>query len=146
MKAIIEIPAGTRNKYEKSPDGLGFILDRVVAEPYPYSYGYILGTLAEDLDSADVFVLTKDPIHPGIAVDLEVLGMIKMLDNGVEDHKILAIPKGSEPPNDFIFARMYSKIMSFLATYKDGVFLGGFRDKQTALDYIQKCVVAKENE
>ncbi len=90
----MEIPGGSRNKYELDKASGILRLDRVLysAVHYPADYGFIPQTLAEDDDPMDVLVLLKEPTFPGCEVDLRPLGVLHMLDRGVPDEKILAVP------------------------------------------------------
>ena len=91
---IIEIPKNSRIKYEKDEFTGKIRCDRYLKTPfnYPYNYGYIPNTLAPDGDPLDVFLLTDEPLYPGTIISVNILGVIKMLDNGEEDDKLLAVP------------------------------------------------------
>ncbi len=94
VTAIIEIPRGSRNKYELDKDS-GFLkLDRVLysAVHYPGDYGFIPRTLHEDGDPLDVLVRINEPTFPGCQIDVRPIGVLKMLDRGEPDDKILAVP------------------------------------------------------
>ena len=94
VTAVVEIPTGSRNKYElDKPSGL-FRLDRVLysAVHYPGEYGFIPRTLAEDGDPCDVLVIVNEPTFPGCQIDVRPLGVLAMTDRGEPDDKILAVP------------------------------------------------------
>ena len=80
--AIIEIPAGSRNKYEVDHETGRVFLDRVLFTSfvYPTDYGYIDGTLGQDGDPLDVLVLTEIPVFPGVGVKVRPIGLLKMTD------------------------------------------------------------------
>ncbi|MFD8565577.1 inorganic diphosphatase [Streptomyces sp. NPDC057694] len=91
---IVEIPQGSRNKYEMDHD-LGRIrLDRMLftSTQYPADYGYVEGTLGGDGDPLDALVLTDDPTFPGCAVECRAIGMFVMSDEKGPDEKILCVP------------------------------------------------------
>ncbi|MEK7187759.1 MAG: inorganic diphosphatase [Patescibacteria group bacterium] len=94
VNAIIEIPKGSQNKYEFD-EKLGVIkLDRVLYSPfhYPVDYGFIPETRSEDGDHLDALVLGNDPLFSGCLVEIRPIGMLKMIDSGERDSKILSVP------------------------------------------------------
>ena len=92
--AVIEIPQGSRNKYEYDKDMEAFALDRVLYSPvhYPAEYGIIPQTLYDDGDPMDIMVLMDQPTFPGCIIESRAIGMMKMIDGGDQDDKILAVP------------------------------------------------------
>lgn len=107
LYAIIEIPKGGSVKYEfEKESGLLFV-DRILhtAMNYPFNYGFVPHTLAEDGDPVDVMVLGEYPFAPGVVVSVRVIGVIHMKDEKGEDPKILAVPE--------------EKIDPITGTYKD---------------------------
>ena len=94
LTAVIEIPAGSRNKYELDKATGLFRLDRVLysAVHYPGDYGFVPRTLHEDGDPLDVLVRVHEPTFPGCQIDIRPIGVLKMLDKGEPDDKILAVP------------------------------------------------------
>lgn len=92
FKAVIEMPAGTKYKYEIHEDR--FILDRPLSLKVPFNYGFITNTLAPDYDSLDVFVVSEEPIQIGAEVSILPVGILYCTDNGVEDNKIVAVLTG----------------------------------------------------
>lgn len=93
INVIVEIPGGTRNKYEFEHEGGYIVLDRVLASPlhYPADYGLIPRTLYDDGDPLDVLVLIKEPTFPGCVLIARPIGMFRMLDGEDPDDKILAV-------------------------------------------------------
>ncbi len=94
VTAIVEIPAGSRNKYELDKDSGFMRLDRVLysAVHYPGDYGFIPRTLHEDNDPLDVLVKINEPTFPGCQIEVRPLGVLKLLDLGEPDDKIIAVP------------------------------------------------------
>lgn len=92
--AVIEIPAGGFTKYEIDGDTGHVMVDRYVSMPvaYPANYGSICQSLGGDNDPLDVLVLTREPIAPGAIIKLRPVGILKTLDGGEADDKILAVP------------------------------------------------------
>ena len=91
---IVEIPKGSRNKYEYSKKAGVIKLDRVLYSPmhYPGDYGFIPGTYAEDQDPLDILVLMNRPTFPGVVLRARPLGYLEMSDEKGRDQKILAVP------------------------------------------------------
>lgn len=94
LNAIIEIPRGSRNKYELDKDTGLFKFDRLLysAVHYPGDYGFIPRTLADDGDPLDVLVMTTEPTFPGCLVVVRPIGLFEMKDDEGFDEKILAVP------------------------------------------------------
>ena len=93
---LIEIPRGSRNKYEIDHTSGRMRLDRTLftSTQYPADYGYIEGTLGEDGDPLDALVLLQgDPLFPGVLVSCRAIGMFRMTDEKGGDDKVLAVPK-----------------------------------------------------
>jgi inorganic pyrophosphatase len=92
--AVIEIPKGSRNKYEYDKDMESFALDRVLYSPfhYPAEYGIIPQTLYDDGDPTDIMVIMDQPTFPGCIIESRPIGMMRMIDGGDNDDKILAVP------------------------------------------------------
>jgi len=91
--AVIEIPAGSRVKYELDKTSGMIRLDRVLysAVYYPANYGFIPQTLAEDDDPLDVLVLSQEAVVPRTIIHVRAIGLMTMIDSGRKDHKIIAI-------------------------------------------------------
>ncbi|MEO8888004.1 MAG: inorganic diphosphatase [Jatrophihabitantaceae bacterium] len=92
---LIEIPRGSRNKYEVDHESGRMRLDRTLftSTQYPADYGYIEDTLGEDGDPLDALVLLHgDPLFPGVLVRCRAIGMFRMTDEAGGDDKVLAVP------------------------------------------------------
>ena len=92
--AVIEIPKGSKNKYEMDKETGLLRLDRILytSTHYPANYGFIPHTYSDDNDPLDVFVLCSEVIAPMSLVRCYPIGAISMQDEGMVDHKIIAIP------------------------------------------------------
>ncbi len=93
INVIVEIPAGSRNKYEYDKKYGIMKLDRVLysAVHYPGDYGFIPQTLWHDGDPIDVLVISRFPLIPGVLVEARPIGAIEMIDKGEDDIKIIAM-------------------------------------------------------
>jgi len=141
--AFIEIPQGSRNKYEYDEERKAFFLDRVLFHSvhYPADYGWIPDTLAPDGDHMDVLVLMQEPTFPGCMIEARPIGGLDMHDEKGSDFKGLAVPGG-----DPRFAHVTSleglgnhwlrEIEAFFATYKllepKETEIGGWHDAEYA--------------
>lgn len=143
--AIIEIPKGSKNKYELDKSTGLLILDRILytSTHYPANYGFIPLTYADDYDPLDVLVLCSESIHPMTLVKCYPIGVIKMLDNGRADEKIIAIPFDDPMYNGYrsIFAlpsHVNNEMSHFFSVYKS------LEKKETAVDEVLDAPEAKE--
>jgi inorganic pyrophosphatase len=122
----IEIPKGSRNKYEVDHTTGRIKLDRMLftATRYPADYGFVENTLGEDGDPLDALVLLEEPTFPGCVVRCRAIGMFHMRDEAGGDDKVMCIPAG-DPRMDHMrdledlgeFYRL--EIQHFFETYKD---------------------------
>lgn len=94
---VVEIPKGSRNKYESDDDGQIW-LDRTLytATQYPQDYGFVPGTHAEDGDPVDALVLLEEPTFPGCHIKARPVAMFEMSDEAGVDTKILCVPSGDQ--------------------------------------------------
>ena len=134
FNAVIEIPKGSKCKYELDKT-TGFLkLDRVLytSTHYPANYGFIPRTYADDGDPLDVLVLCSEPIYPMTLIRVYPIGVMRMIDGGKMDDKILAIPF-SDPTYlgirsvDDLPPHIFDEIMHFFSVYKQ------LENKQTAV-------------
>jgi len=126
ITAVIEIPFGSRNKYELDKKTGLMKLDRVLysAVHYPGDYGLIPRTLHEDGDPLDVLVLVKEQTFPGCLIDVRPLGVLRMNDRGEPDDKILAVALRDPYYEEFfdiadIPQHVLKEVEYFFSTYKD---------------------------
>ena len=124
---LIEIPKGSRNKYEVDHDTGRMRLDRTLftSTQYPADYGYIEGTLGEDGDPLDALVLLQgEPLFPGVLVRARAIGMFRMTDEKGGDDKVLCVPS-NDPRLEYLrdihhvpeFDRL--EIQHFFEVYKE---------------------------
>lgn len=125
MNVIIEIPEGSRNKYEYDKNLNVFRLDRALHSPvyYPGDYGFVPQTLAEDGDPLDVLVLVVQRTFPGCLMVVRPIGLLKMIDNDEPDDKVLCVPVSEPAYNGVhtatqIFPHTLRTISHFFETYK----------------------------
>ena len=126
FEVVIEIPKGSRNKYEVDHESGKVKLDRYLYTPmgYPTDYGFIENTLGEDGDPLDALVLLPESLFPGAALDARPVGMFRMTDEAGGDDKVLCVPAG-DPRWDHVHdvgdvsAFELDAIKHFFVHYKD---------------------------
>jgi inorganic pyrophosphatase len=123
---FVEIPSGSRNKYEYDEELGGIVLDRrlFTAMAYPGDYGFVEGTLAEDGDPLDALVLVSDPTFPGCRIRVRAIGVFHMTDEKGPDEKVLCVPLGDpsfERMRDIhdVNVELRDEIEHFFQRYKD---------------------------
>jgi inorganic pyrophosphatase len=126
IEVVVEVPMGSRNKYELDHERGVYVLDRMLfsAVRYPGDYGFIDDTLARDGDALDAVVILGEPTFPGCRITARVLGMLDMSDDKGPDEKILCVPD-TDPRWTHIQRRrdvpehMLDEIAHFFSIYKD---------------------------
>jgi len=125
MNVIIEIPRGSKNKYEIDKETGLIALDRAMhtAQDYPFDYGFVPQTLWYDGDALDVLVLSTYPISSGVLVRVRPVALLQMIDDGDSDVKIIAVPEKDPRFDDIkdlsdINKHTLKEIDHFFSTYK----------------------------
>lgn len=145
FSAVIEISKNSKNKYELDKQTGLLRLDRILhtSTHYPANYGFIPRTYADDLDPLDVLVICSEEIMPMTLVDVYPIGVIRMVDQGKLDEKIIAIPFSD--PNYNMYRSIYelpehifSEMCHFFTVYKQ------LEDKDTAVNDLGDAGEAKE--
>ena len=152
VQVVIEIPAGSFTKYELDAKTGHIFVDRFQSMPvvYPTNYGSIPSTVGPDGDPLDALVITRQPVYPGALIRVRPIGIMKMIDGGDIDDKIVAVPISKLDPTydeiktiDDLSAIERSRIEQFFAVYKrlpDGrkVFeMKGFDGVNAAMDMLK---------
>jgi inorganic pyrophosphatase len=126
VRAIIEIPQHSANKYEYDGKLGVFRMDRALFSPmhYPGDYGFIPGTLADDNDPLDVLVLVQQASFPGCLIEVRPVGVLHMVDDDEQDLKVLAVPTRNPRYDqihtmDQIFSHVRREIEYFFSIYKE---------------------------
>lgn len=151
FEALIEIPKGCKAKYELDKETGLLKLDRVLytSTVYPANYGFIPRTLAEDGDPLDVLVLCNEIIYPMTLVRCYPIGVIKMVDSGSLDEKIIAIPFGDPTYNGYydiheLPAHVFDEMMHFFEVYKSLehklTTVKEICHRDEAVEIINKCI------
>lgn len=135
---VIEIPKGSKVKYELDKQSGLLKMDRILytSTHYPANYGFIPRTYADDLDPLDVLVLCSEQIAPLTLIRCYPIGMITMLDNGRNDEKIIAIPFNDPTYNGYtdiseLPKHLFDEMTHFFTVYKS------LEKKETVVDEVK---------
>jgi inorganic pyrophosphatase len=156
VNAIIEIPKGSRAKYEIDKDSGLIKLDRVISASmyYPLNYGFIPQTLGEDDDPLDIVVLTQVTVVPGCLIPSKVIGVMQMIDRGEADDKIIAVaeqdPSVSEYEDvndlpDYLIAELKHFFENYKTLENKKVIVDDFLSKEKAQSIIQTSIDLYKN-
>jgi inorganic pyrophosphatase len=151
FNVIIEIPRGSKNKYEIDKKTGLIKLDRAMksAQDYPFDYGFAPKTLWEDGDALDVIVLSTYPLMTNILVEVRPVAVMRMIDSGEGDDKIIAVPVKDprwEEIKDMADLNKHSlkEYQHFFETYKSiegkEVKITGIEGKEAAVEAVKKSV------
>lgn len=151
VNVLIEIPAGSKNKYEFDKDMQAFALDRVLfaSVQYPFDYGFIPNTLADDGDPLDGMVMMDQPTFPGCVIAARPIGMLEMIDGGDRDEKLLCVP--AEDPRysevkslSDVAPHRLEEIAEFFRTYKNlekkVTEIQGWQDADKVAALVDECI------
>jgi len=150
IEVMIEIPKGSRNKYEYDKERKVIRFDRMLfsAVHYPSDYGFVPETLAEDQDPLDALVLVWEPTFPGCVIAARPVGCFKMFDEKGIDEKILCVPIADPLWNHIeslkdVPPHLLKEIEHFFSVYKDleekKVGVEGWEDRDTAVKVIREA-------
>ncbi len=151
INVIVEIPKGSKNKYEIDKETGLIALDRAMhtSQDYPFDYGFAPQTLWDDGDALDVVILTTYPLFPGILVAVRPVAIMHMIDSGEGDDKVIAVPlddpRWSEVQDIADINKHTLKEMEhFFTTYKKiqnkVVEVSGFEGKDAAHKAVLKSI------
>lgn len=150
VNAIIEIPKDSQLKYELDKDTGLLRLDRVLysAVHYPGDYGFVPRTLWEDGDPLDIIILSGRPVYPLTLVSVRILGVLRMIDNGEKDDKLIGVYDKDPRFSEFksikdIPKHTVAELKHFFETYKHlqnkKCKILEILDKETAYEDIKKA-------
>jgi len=148
FECIVEIPKGSRNKYEWDHERDRLVLDRFLFSSvvYPTDYGFIPDTLGQDEDPLDVMICVSEPTFPGCLIEVKPIALFRMRDDKGQDDKVVCVPL--EDPNwnhmehmSDIPQPLRDEISHFFSVYKtpEGkvVKIDGWFEKEAAIDAIE---------
>lgn len=151
VNGIIEIPKGNRAKYELDKESGMLKLDRVLFSSvyYPANYGFIPRTYCDDNDPLDILVISQIDIVPMCIVPAKVIGVMRMIDAGEADDKIIAVAEGDPSVNHIndiadLPQHFISELKNFFEDYKKledkQVVVEEFQDRETAWEIVRKAI------
>lgn len=157
---VNEIPAGGFTKYEINAEQGQLIVDRYVSMPvrYPANYGSITSSSGGDGDPLDALVITRDAIYPGAVIKVKPIGVLRMVDDGEADDKIIAVPADDVDPTyadidemDDLPSMDVERLNAFFRVYKDlpdggDIQLNGFGDASEARDILADALATYQDE
>lgn len=152
LLVMVEIPRGSRNKYEFNPEDQRFYLDRMLFSSvhYPADYGFIPKTLAEDGDPLDALVIVGEATFPGCFIRVEPVGVFEMWDEHIPDQKILCVPVSDPQWNwvqklEDVPPHLLKEFTHFFEVYKDlekkETQVGDWLGKKEALKIVAEAQV-----
>jgi inorganic pyrophosphatase len=148
VNAVIEIPQGSRAKYEIDKESGLLKLDRIIYSSfyYPCNYGFIPQTYGDDKDPLDILVITSQPVQAMCLMQAKVIGVMQMIDSGDADDKIIAVAANDPSVNHYnnieeIPPHFFEELRHFFEEYKrlenKSVTVNEFGDKAVALTIIE---------
>lgn len=151
FNVIVEIPKGSKNKYEIDKETGLIKLDRAMktSQDYPFDYGFAPQTLWEDGDALDVVILSTYPLMTNILVKVRPVAVMHMIDGGESDDKIIAVPVKDPRWDDTkdlgdLNKHNIKEYQHFFETYKSienkEVSIGGFEGREKAMEAVKKSV------
>jgi inorganic pyrophosphatase len=153
VNLVVEIPAGSRNKYEYNEIAGVMALDRILPSSvrYPFDYGFVPNTLAEDGSPLDALVIMEEPTFAGCLIVARPIGILDMVDSGAHDGKLLCVPDADLLNRRVRSIRQIAKnqleeVAEFFRTYKsiEGrvVEILGWQDVEAVPALLERCIAA----
>jgi inorganic pyrophosphatase len=153
VNLLVEIPAGSSNKYEYNAKAGVMALDRVLHSSvrYPFDYGFVPNTLAEDGAPLDAMVIMEEPTFAGCLIQARPIGILDMIDSGANDGKLLCVPC-ADPRKQMVRSirqiapNQLEEVAEFFRTYKNRegrvTTITGWLDVDAVPDLLARCVAA----
>jgi inorganic pyrophosphatase len=153
VNLLVEIPAGSRNKYEYNARAGVMVLDRVLQSSvrYPFDYGFVPHTLNEDGAPLDALVIMQEPTFAGCLIVARPIGLLDMVDCGCHDGKLLCVPEADARQNGITGLRQIApdqleEVAEFFRTYKNlegrATEILGWHDGPAVTALLQRCITA----
>jgi len=140
VEMFIEAEAGSCDKHDYDEKSMEYRGCRTAVVPFPYPYGFILGTLTEEEDGVDCYLITDETPPAGSTVECEPAALLEFFEGDETDHKILAVPVNSQQEIDPRVCRTLEKFIYTIWTRfpEVQVRVGSLLPKEDALEYIEK--------
>jgi inorganic pyrophosphatase len=155
VNLVVEIPAGSRNKYEYNAAAGVMALDRVLHSSvrYPFDYGFVPNTLADDGAPLDAMVIMEEPTFAGCLIRARPIGILDMVDSGAHDGKLLCVPEAGFRHQQIRSIRQIApntleEVAEFFRTYKNMegrvTQIQGWLDHDAVPALLEHCIEAAE--
>lgn len=140
LKMLVQVAAGSCDRMIYNEQTLEYVNTKQGSHPYPYPYGFIVGTSSEDGDCVDCYLLTKNKVAAGSIVECEAIGLLEQHEGDEIDHKVLAVLEGEDTDLDVV---VVSKLQTFIIEIFSGypelqVRVGPVHPRKAALQYLLK--------
>ena len=153
INLLVEIPAGSRNKYSYSHSTGVMRLDRVLLSSirYPFDYGFVPNTLAPDGAPLDAMVITAEPTFAGCLLRARPIGLLDLKEDSVDDAKLLCVPEADPGQRDIHSIRQIApsqleEVAEFFRTYRSfegrSIAVSGWRDADAVPPLLDQCIRA----
>ena len=141
VKMLIQVEAGSRDKNLYDEKTLEYKRMSRISLPYPYPYGFIPGTSAEDGDSVDCYLITHAKMEPGSIVECEPIGLLEQIEDGQIDHKVLAaLPGEAVEIGAELLAELRDFIYAVFAQFPEvSIRIGRILPREEALSHIHEA-------
>jgi inorganic pyrophosphatase len=141
MQVFIENEAGSDQKNTYDEQTLAHLGSQTVSRAYPFPYGFVLGTRSGDGDAVDCFVLTEEALKSGTTITCEAVALLEQVEDGEIDHKILAVPAGTQVTIDQEVLRALTHFISGVFAHVPGkeMRIGRLLGREAAEAYVQGC-------
>ena len=141
IQMMVQVAAGSCDRHNYNEKTLEYLGTRPGSQPYPYPYGFIIGTSAEDGGCVDCYLITREKVTPDSIVECEPVGLLLQDEDGEMDHKVLAvIPGQAVSLGPELLRELQDFIYAAFAQYPDARILAGpILPREAALDYLQKA-------
>lgn len=157
VSVIIEVPKGSKNKYELDKASGLMKVDRVLFSSvvYPANYGFIPQTYCDDHDPLDILVLGQEPVHPLTIMQARPIGVMKMIDQGEADDKIIAVHANDPEVAQYrsiheLPPHRLKEVQRFFEDYKilenKSVIVESFQDREVALEVVREASALYQKE
>jgi inorganic pyrophosphatase len=138
MKVFVQNEAGSSTKHHHNEKTLELMRTATVELPYPYAYGFILETTAEDGGNVDCYVLTQRPLRTGQIVDCEPVALMEQFEDGQIDHNVIVVFPGEEHLFDDAARQALTHFVNHVFEHRPGkkIKAGDFRSREEALKFV----------
>ena len=155
VNLVVEIPAGSRNKYEYNAAAGLMVLDRVLHSSvrYPFDYGFVPNTLSDDGAPLDALVIMQEPTFAGCLIAARPIGILDMVDSGAPDGKLLCVPAADPRQQEIrsyrqIAPNQLEEVAEFFRIYKNmegrPTSIKGWLDAGAVPELLERCVAAAQ--